>query len=489
MTGVGRPGSAPLEPGSQFGDYEILDLLGMGGMGSVYRAREKTLERVVALKTLAPDLSEQPGFVERFLKEARAVARLNHPNIVQIFAFGSVEGVYYLAMELLDGHSLGFYLKSHGPWREKDAVTICRQACQALAVAHTEGIVHRDIKPENLILTTTGQVKVVDLGIAKRVGEDQSITQTGSAIGTPDYMSPEQIRGRRDIDGRSDIYSLGATLYHLVTGRTPFRGESGPHVMSMHLMNELPDPRTYAPMLSEGICAVLRKMMAKEREERYVDISALDLDLSQLQLGRMPRPAEPSATLISSQYSAPARASAPQAGELAPAFAAEVLERLEQGLAAEIGPMAKVLVRRAARKAPNLESLCEELASQVAPGSAQDRFRQRFRGLTTGSTSLGAAPASGAVPAATPGASGTAGDATEEGWSGSGSGRAIALGEGDLLRVETELAHHIGPLARVLVRRAATRASSLAELVATLESNVADPAARLAFRRAALQVD
>jgi len=170
---VAGAASHRLEPGSEFGDYEILGLIGAGGMGSVYRAREKTLERVVALKTLPADLAEQPGFVERFLKEARAVAKLNHPNIVQIFAFGSVEGVYYLAMELLDGHSLGYYLKSHGPWREKDAVTISRQACQALAVAHAAGIVHRDIKPENLILTSSGQIKVVDLGIAKTVGEDQ----------------------------------------------------------------------------------------------------------------------------------------------------------------------------------------------------------------------------------------------------------------------------------------------------------------------------
>jgi serine/threonine protein kinase len=265
--------------GRRFGDYEILEMLGSGGMGKVYRALDVTLERVVALKMLAPNLSSDSAFVQRFVKEARAAARLNHPNIVQIYNFGTVESTYFLAMEYVKGHSLGYYLKHGHVFSESDGLQIVRQVGRALAVAHAEGLVHRDIKPDNLMLTSRGEVKIVDLGIAKRIDEDQSLTQSGTSIGTPHYISPEQIRGQKDIDARADIYSLGATLYHLVTGHTPFSGTSGPLVMSMHLVDPLPDPRKWVPDLSEGLCRVLRKMMAKKREERYPEMAFLDVDL------------------------------------------------------------------------------------------------------------------------------------------------------------------------------------------------------------------
>ena len=276
-----------IPPGSRFGDYEILEELGAGGMGKVYRARDLTLDRLVALKTLARQLSQDTDYVQRFLKEARAAARLNHPNIVQIYDFGCVDSIYYLAMEFVDGHSLGTYLK-RGHFSEPESIQIIRHACRALSVAHADGIVHRDIKPDNLMLTSRGDVKLVDLGIAKRLDEDQSLTQTGQAIGTPHYISPEQIRGQRDIDSRADIYSLGATLYHLLTGHTPYPGSSGPIVMSMHLVEPLPDPRRYEVSLTDGVCRVVRKMMAKSRDERYPDVYALDLDLYRLQCGETP---------------------------------------------------------------------------------------------------------------------------------------------------------------------------------------------------------
>ena len=276
-----------IPPGTRFGDYEILEELGAGGMGKVYRARDLTLERLVALKTLAHQFSSDASFVQRFLKEARAAARLNHPNIVQIYDFGCVDSIYYLAMEFVDGHSLGTYLK-RGHFSETESIQIIRHACRALSVAHADGIVHRDIKPDNMMLTSRGDVKLVDLGIAKRVDEDVSMTQTGQAIGTPHYISPEQVRGQKDVDGRADIYSLGATLYHLVTGHTPYSGASGPIVMSMHLVEPLPDPRKFEPGLSENICLVLRRMMAKDRNERYADVYALDLDLYRLQCGEDP---------------------------------------------------------------------------------------------------------------------------------------------------------------------------------------------------------
>ncbi len=373
-----------LAPGTRFSDYEILAELGAGGMGRVYRARDLTLERVVALKTLSPQFGSDSGFVQRFLKEARAAARLNHPNIVQIYDFGQDGETYYLAMEYVDGHSLGAYLK-RGHFSERDAILVIRHACRALAVAHAEGLVHRDIKPDNLMLTSRGEVKLVDLGIAKRVDEDQSLTQTGQAVGTPHYISPEQIRGVKDVDARADIYSLGATLYHLVTGHTPFKGTSGALVMSMHLVQPLADPRTYVPGLSEGLCRVLRKMMAKSRDERYPDVDALDRDLYRLQTGEAPEGTEPGDTAVETVVreertgGSVARAPGAPAPAPHPAFDSGVLNRVEELLAADVGPMARVLVRRAAKSSPTLDALCEELSAQVESGPARDAFLAKCR--------------------------------------------------------------------------------------------------------------
>ncbi|HEX2757928.1 MAG TPA: serine/threonine-protein kinase, partial [Thermoanaerobaculia bacterium] len=363
--------SETILPGSRFGDYEILEELGAGGMGKVYRARDLTLDRLVALKTLARELSADTDYVQRFLKEARAAARLNHPNIVQIYDFGCVDSIYYLAMEFVDGHSLGTYLK-RGHFSETESIQIIRHACRALSVAHADGIVHRDIKPDNLMLTSRGDVKLVDLGIAKRLDEEVSLTQTGQAIGTPHYISPEQIRGQRDIDSRADIYSLGATLYHLLTGHTPYPGSSGPIVMSMHLVEPLPDPRRFETSLTDGVCRVVRKMMAKSRDERYPDVYALDLDLYRLQCGEMPQPDERPAA--AAEAHAGSRAAPAYVPATAGTFDSGVLNRIEDSLAAAVGPMARVLVRKTARNAPTYEALCGTLAEQIAETAARDKF-------------------------------------------------------------------------------------------------------------------
>jgi serine/threonine-protein kinase len=493
---------ATLAPGTRFGDYEILAELGSGGMGRVYRAKDLTLERIVALKMLAPQFGADTGFVQRFLKEARAAARLNHPNIVQIYDFGQVDETYYLAMEYVDGHSLGAYLR-RGHFSERDAILVIRHACRALAVAHAEGLVHRDIKPDNLMLTSRGEVKLVDLGIAKRVDEDQSLTQTGQAVGTPHYISPEQIRGSRDVDARADIYSLGATLYHLVTGHTPFRGTSGALVMSMHLVQPLADPRTYVPGLSEGLCRVVRKMMAKSRDERYADVDTLDRDLYRLQIGGTPEGAEPGDTAVETlvRDGAPSRPAPGHAPAHTPAhtppphaaFDSGVLNRVEELLASAVGPMARVLVRRAAKTAPTLEALCADLAEQVEAGPARESFRSRCLVANrsavpppapTPHTAPSHAPAPRGMPApghATPGrsVSGTAPAASP-----AGAGNTLSITEPDLRVLEVELARHVGPLARLLVKKAAKSAGSLAQLVAALEAEIPSDAGRHAFRSA-----
>ena len=494
--------SDSIPPGTRFGDYEILEELGAGGMGRVYRARDLTLERLVALKTLAHQFSSDASFVQRFLKEARAAARLNHPNIVQIYDFGCIDSVYYLAMEFVDGHSLGTYLK-RGHFSETESIQIIRHACRALSVAHADGIVHRDIKPDNMMLTSRGDVKLVDLGIAKRIDEDQSLTQTGQAIGTPHYISPEQIRGQKDVDARADVYSLGATLYHLVTGHTPYSGASGPIVMSMHLVEPLPDPRRFEAGLSEGICRVIRKMMAKDRDQRYGDVYVLDLDLYRLQCGEMPEPDEQPDTAIEPQAgtsASPGYVAAPGG-----AFDSGVLNRIEESLASAVGPMAKVLVRRTARKAPTLEALCGTLAEQIADTAARDKFLSKC--LLAARTPSGASRPGRTTPAPTsesptelpsggrsvwgsaapgPSRSFSQGSQSRGGASltpGS-AGRTLLISEEDLHAAETELTKQIGPLARVVVKRAAKGAGTLADLIAKLELDIPTDESRRAFREA-----
>jgi len=373
-----------LRPGDRLGDYEILAELGGGGMGRVYQARDLTLERTVAIKTLAPQFVGDDMLVQRFLKEARAAARLNHPNIVQIYDFGKEGEVHYLAMEYVEGESLASYLKRER-LGEAEAVTIARYACRALAVAHAEGLVHRDIKPDNLMLTTRGEVKLVDLGVAKAVDEDQSLTQTGQALGTPNYISPEQIRAAKDIDGRADIYSLGATLYHLVTGAPPFRGSSNALVMSMHLYQPLPDPRGIVPALSEGLWLVLHKMMAKAPEERYASAEELDHDLYRLEIGEPPEaPAPPESEATTAVSNGPARTqpfAVPQSHSQAKSQSTSGvttdpnLRVLEAELAKHVGPLAKVLVKRAAKSAPSLKQLIVELEKEIEGEKPRRAFR------------------------------------------------------------------------------------------------------------------
>jgi serine/threonine protein kinase len=381
-------------PGARLGDYEILAELGGGGMGRVYRARDLTLERIVALKTLAPQFRNDQVLVQRFLKEARAAARLNHPNIVQIYDFGKEGDTYYLAMEYVEGESLAGFLK-RGTFTESDAISVTRFTCRALVVAHSEGLIHRDIKPDNLMLTAKGELKLVDLGVAKRVDEDQSLTQTGQALGTPHYISPEQIRAAKDIDGRADIYSLGATMYHLVTGKPPFNGSSSAMVMSLHLYQPVEDPRVLVPDLSEGFSHVLQKMMAKDPNDRYSDADAVDRDLYRLEIGEAPEATAPvdsgAATMVSVPSAGnptPARMASGKttvSGGAKPASSLSVnttgvstnpnLKTLESELAKHVGPLARVLVKRAARNATTLQQLIGELEKEI-PG---DKPRRAFR--------------------------------------------------------------------------------------------------------------
>ena len=227
-----RPGfvaPSPEELSARFPQFEIVELVGQGGMGAVYKARQPTLDRFVALKILPPEVGDDPAFAERFKREARALAMLSHSSIVTVHEFGEADGLYYLVMEYVDGTNLRQTM-AHGRLTPPEALAIVPQICDALQVAHDEGVVHRDIKPENVLIDKRGRVKITDFGLAKLLGTDTdetaigkpfTLTGTRQVMGTAHYMAPEQMRGSSSVDHRADIYSLGVVFYEMLTGELP----------------------------------------------------------------------------------------------------------------------------------------------------------------------------------------------------------------------------------------------------------------------------
>lgn len=263
--------------------YEILGILGRGSMGTVYRARQRSVDRIVALKVPRPELAADPRFVHRFLREARAAAKLNHRNIVMVFDAGKSGDVYYLAMEYVEGSSLRSIVRQRGPLPELEAIRLSIPLVQALDYLHSRHIIHRDIKPGNILVTREGIPKLVDLGLAQDLTSgDSSISTTGMTLGTPNYISPEQIMGRRDLDIRCDLYSLGATLFLMLTGEPPFTGRTSAVVYARHLRDPVPDPRRRNPRISEASARIVMRCLAKDRNARYPTPRALLADLATL---------------------------------------------------------------------------------------------------------------------------------------------------------------------------------------------------------------
>ena len=276
-------------PVTQLGQFQIVEKIGEGGMGAVYRGVQISLNRPVAVKLLPESLARNTSFVERFHREARAAAALNHPNIIQVFDAGEQDGTHYFAMELVDGETVAAKVERDGPMPEAEAVAVAMSVAAALHHAWTKAkLIHRDIKPENLIVTSDGMVKVCDLGLAKSAGQDSNLTVSGTMMGTPHFIAPEQARGEPDVDTRADIYSLGATLFFLLTGKPPFHADSSMAVMYKHVNDPLPDPRKLNPKLSAGVVRALNKMTAKEPAGRYQDMLELYNDLERVYQGLAP---------------------------------------------------------------------------------------------------------------------------------------------------------------------------------------------------------
>jgi hypothetical protein len=304
------------------GQYRLLKKLGEGGMGAVYLAEDTMMGRRVALKMLPEALAASPELLSRFKREAVAAGKLNHVNIVGAFAFGDEAGKHYYVMEYCEGESLDDLLKRLGRLPERQAVEIVIQVERGLECAHQHGIIHRDIKPANVVLTPEGVAKVLDLGLSKNLGDTSKTSQTmdGIAVGTPDYISPEQARGGRNLDGRADIYALGGTLYHLVTGQAPFTGDSAAVVLVKHITEPLTDPRLLNPDLSDGLVHVILKAMAKAPGERYQNMGEMAADLELVRQGQWPsRAAEDLSPTAALRRPASGKRSGMRAGAAEPA--------------------------------------------------------------------------------------------------------------------------------------------------------------------------
>lgn len=266
--------------GRRLGKYEITSLLGVGGMGVVLKAHDPSIERDVAIKVLPSELSTNETTLNRFLSEAKSAGRLNHPNTVTIYEVAHDDDIHYLVMEVVSGGSAAEYLERSGAYDVGEATRLVSEACRGLAAAHQQGLVHRDIKPANLLLTQDGTAKVADFGLAKRA-EKQSMmmTQEGHLVGTPYFMSPEQCQGLQ-VDARSDVYSLGATYYSLLTGKCPFQDTgSVVQVMFAHCNAAPPDPREVRATVPAACAAIIQRAMAKKPTERYQSMDEMRVDL------------------------------------------------------------------------------------------------------------------------------------------------------------------------------------------------------------------
>jgi serine/threonine protein kinase len=274
----------------QIPGYQILHKLGQGGMGTVYKAKQLSMNRLVALKILHPRLAANKEYLDRFRREAHTAAKFSSNNVVQAIDVGSAGHVNYFVMEYVEGKTVMDELTAGKIFGEREALDIILQVAQALREAYKRGLIHRDIKPANIILTKEGVVKLADLGLARDTADQAAIeAERGALVGTPYYIAPEQIEGQDDVDIRVDLYSLGATLYHMVTGRPPFTGEGRDAVFDAHLEKDLTPPEKINKALSAGVGEVVDFLMAKDREDRYRTPEELIIDLECLLIGEPPR--------------------------------------------------------------------------------------------------------------------------------------------------------------------------------------------------------
>ena len=314
--------------GSVVGNYKIIDKIGEGGMGSVFKGVDLMLEREVAIKMLRPELARQPHVVERFRTEAVTLAKLNHPNVATLHSFFRQGEDFFMVMEFVRGQTLDDVIKTQGAMPCGRAVELFCMALEGIDHAHMMGIIHRDIKPANMMMTETGSIKVMDFGIARVLGTDR-LTRAGHLIGTVEYMSPEQVRGE-ETDARSDIYSLGILLYEMLTGRVPFNSASEYELMRCQIEDLPTPPRTFAPQIPVAVEQGIMRSLAKLREARYQSASEFRSTLIQKTSGSITRVDDDAGNV--SGYAAPASGSVPPAsGYAAPETQVDQAMRMPSG--------------------------------------------------------------------------------------------------------------------------------------------------------------
>jgi len=443
------PPSDPVE----IGRYRIEAVIGRGAMGVIYRAHDPVIDRPVALKLVRADLlqgEDRADYMARFQREAQAAGRCTHPNIVAVYDFAVHEGNPFIAMEYVDGQSLAQVLQLRGRLPRDQAIEIVRQVLDALGSAHSQGIVHRDIKPANILLTAEGRVKVTDFGIS-RVG-GSTLTQSGAMIGTPSYMSPEQFRGG-DVDLRSDLFSTAAVLYELLTGDRPFAGRNIEEI-AHRLFNERPPPLSgKVADAPAGLTSFIDTALAKLPEQRFGSATAMSRALDDA----LRAPGTP--------WQVPAQAAVRTgpSGAAAGGDSASVA-LIERKLAEHVGPIARHLVRDAMGKSQSLEEVCRSLSSNIPQDEGRSRFLREALASLRGSAGSRPAPEDLATVVSTPAAP-------------------PSLPDTEIERAQRELARHIGPIAKVLVKRALATAQTSQQLWAALATHIERPADREAFLR------
>ena len=323
MTSAPSSGSPPPQPavgdsnaGKRLGGCEIVAKIGQGGMGAVFKARQLSMDRLVALKVLPPRLASDEAFVQRFLREARSAGQLTHPNLINVYDCGHEGSYYYFTMELIDGRDLKQVVRDNGPLAEEQAISYVMGVAKALAAAHGRGIVHRDVKPENVLIDPAGEPRLGDLGLAKPMSGELDVTLGGTMMGTPHYIAPEQAKGET-VDGRADLYSLGATLHFLLSGTPVFDGQSASAVAIKHATEAPPPIRSLRPEVSAGLERIILKLLRKSPEQRYQSAEQLLTDLEALRAGQLPLARSANSGRARPGHGRPGRPSQPRLAESA----------------------------------------------------------------------------------------------------------------------------------------------------------------------------